>query len=149
MKRIVFFTILLCSVILTLCNASAEKGYITIQNAITQSIGDGQTFEFSEFTTETLPDEKAVTLLFYPWKNEISLWGKNEDNQGEVTLWNTELCVLVLGGYCGSWDALCDSLEHEYYLNIILQANEGEEFLLIDSAEKAATMHQAILKEME
>lgn len=129
--------------------ALSENGYCNIQYAITQSIGEGTILDLRDFTKEELPNEKTVTLLFYPWKNEVTLWGKNAENQSEVTLWNTELCTLLFGGYCGSWNALVDSLDEGYALNMILQAEEEADYLLIDHEEKAEVMHQAILSAME
>ena len=141
MKKIRFILMLLLISILIDTEVLAEMGYVNIKNAISQSAGTGFSIEIEE-----LPDGQIVTILFYPWKNEIVLCGKNEENLVEGTCWNTELCTQLFGGYCGSWDALVDSLDNDYRLNIILQTAENGELLLIDSAEKASVMYQAILE---
>ena len=127
--------------------AYAENGYISIRNAISKSVGKGISLELKEYTSEELPEKFVVTLLFYPWKNEISLWGENDNGQEEVTIWNSEWCVPLFGGYCGSWKMINESIEEGYRFQIILQSNENGELLLIDDADKAEIMHEAMIKQ--
>ena len=136
-------------ILILLPSAIAEKGYESIKEAVTQVLDDGFTLTADVLTEEDYPDDQVITMLFYPWKNQVILWGKNADNKMEGTLWESELCVLLFGGYCGSWEQLEASLEEEYSLNFILQVEEDGELLLIDDAEKAAIMYQAILETIE
>lgn len=144
--RILAFVLLM----LSLCGgAQAETGYVTIAAAITASASESTSYLLSGFTRDELPDEHDVTLLFYPWKDEVSLWGMNADGQSEVTVWNTPLCTALFGGYCGSWANLEAILEEDYALRFILQTEENGELLVVDCEEKAQIMYEAILSAIQ
>ena len=124
----------------------AESGYVSVREAITGSVGAPVAV-----TSGELPDAHTVTILFYPTEDQVILWGKNEQDEVEGTLWETDQCALLFGGYCGSWSALCDSLDEGYRLNIILQSDDSgdaDSLLLIDTAEKAQIMYEAMLDNM-
>lgn len=147
MKKHIAAAVLLCVFsFLLFCppSASAEKGYENIKAAITQALGEGASFPESFFDAE-YPNKETVSILFYTWNSQVALWGENEKGIIEGTIWESDLCVPLFGGYCGSWEQLEASLEDGYSLNIILQVEEDGELLLIDNLEKATIMHQAIL----
>lgn len=127
--------------------AMAEKGYESIKSSIVQNLGEGMSVKADLFPEQDVLDAYSVYILFYTWKNEVVLWGENSRGELEGTLWESDLCIPLFGGYCGSWQDLSASLENGYSLKIILQVEDDGELLLIDDAEKANIMYQAIMNQ--